>query len=141
MNLVINGLMGIYSARSFCNFFLEICNFVVLYTLKEEWLYLQNNVNFIIYKYSLKDNVSWRTCILNRILVNVPFIFHVMVVLKIFNPYSAGTEVISLCQQYRARPFCTFVQSDLALYCWLTTFWYPWNINGQFQKWKVENHI
>ena len=29
-------------------------------------------------------------------------------------------KVICLCHQYRARPACTFVQSDQALYCWLT---------------------
>ena len=29
-------------------------------------------------------------------------------------------KVINLCHQYRARPACTDVQSDHALYCWLT---------------------
>ena len=29
--------------------------------------------------------------------------------------------MIDLCNQYRARPACTNVQSDQALYCWLTT--------------------
>ena len=29
---------------------------------------------------------------------------------------------IRLCHQYRARPACTSVQSDQALYCWLTNF-------------------
>ena len=28
-------------------------------------------------------------------------------------------KVISLCQQYRARPACTFLQSDQALFLWL----------------------
>ena len=36
-------------------------------------------------------------------------------------PYPAGTE-ISLGQQYRARPAYTSVQSDQALYCWLTKY-------------------
>ena len=36
------------------------------------------------------------------------------------NPYPTGNE--SLCHQYRARPACTFVQSDQALYYWLTNF-------------------
>ena len=31
-------------------------------------------------------------------------------------------KVISLCYLYRARPACTSVQSDQALYCWLTNF-------------------
>ena len=31
-------------------------------------------------------------------------------------------KVISLCHQYRARPECTSMQSDQALYCWLTNF-------------------
>ena len=31
-------------------------------------------------------------------------------------------KAISLCHQYSARPACTFVQSDQALYCYLTTF-------------------
>ena len=30
------------------------------------------------------------------------------------------TKVISLCHQNRARPTCISVQSDQALYCWLT---------------------
>ena len=30
-------------------------------------------------------------------------------------------EVNSLFHQYRARPVCTSMQSDQALYCWLTT--------------------
>ena len=38
-------------------------------------------------------------------------------------------KVISLCHHYRARPVCTFVQSDLILNCWWTnfkfSFWYP----------------
>ena len=37
-------------------------------------------------------------------------------------------KVISLCNQYRARPASAFMQSDL--YCWLTNIkfssWYPW---------------
>ena len=37
-------------------------------------------------------------------------------------------NVISLCHQYRARPGCTSMQSDQALYCWQTNFkfssWY-----------------
>ena len=31
-------------------------------------------------------------------------------------------KVISLCHHYRARPVCTSVQFDQALYCWLTIF-------------------
>ena len=31
-------------------------------------------------------------------------------------------EVISLCHQHRARPAWTYMQSDQALYCWLTNF-------------------
>ena len=31
-------------------------------------------------------------------------------------------KVFSLCHQHRARPACTFVQSDQAPYCWLTNF-------------------
>ena len=34
-------------------------------------------------------------------------------------------KVISLCHQYRARPACTSVQSDQALYCWLTNCKFP----------------
>ena len=34
-------------------------------------------------------------------------------------------KVISLwCHQYRARPTCTSVQCDQALYCWPTSSWY-----------------
>jgi hypothetical protein len=29
-------------------------------------------------------------------------------------------KALSLCHRYRARPACTSVQSDQALYCWLT---------------------
>ena len=39
-----------------------------------------------------------------------------------FNPYRAGTEVISFCHWYRALPACQSVQYDHALYCWLTNF-------------------
>ena len=37
--------------------------------------------------------------------------------------YPAGTDSDkpSLCYQYRARPACTYVQSDQTLNCWLTT--------------------
>ena len=38
------------------------------------------------------------------------------------NPYLLEAKVISLCHQYRARPAFTSVQSDQALYCWLTNF-------------------
>ena len=31
-------------------------------------------------------------------------------------------KVISLSHQYRARPSCTSMQSDQAVYCWLTIF-------------------
>ena len=31
-------------------------------------------------------------------------------------------KVISLSHKYRARPACTFVQSNQALYCWLANF-------------------
>jgi hypothetical protein len=31
-------------------------------------------------------------------------------------------KVIGLCHQYRARPACTSVQSDHALYCWKCNF-------------------
>ena len=31
-------------------------------------------------------------------------------------------KVISVCQQYRARPACTSVQSDLVLYRWMSNF-------------------
>ena len=38
-------------------------------------------------------------------------------------------KMISLCHQYIVRPVCISVQSDQALYCWLTNFrfspWYP----------------
>ena len=40
----------------------------------------------------------------------------------LLNPYPAGTKMISLCYQCRARPVCTSVQSDEALYCWITNF-------------------
>ena len=29
-------------------------------------------------------------------------------------------KVIILFHQYRVRPACTFIQSDQALYCWMT---------------------
>ena len=31
-------------------------------------------------------------------------------------------NMIGLCQQYTARPACTSMKSDQALYCWLTSF-------------------
>ena len=31
-------------------------------------------------------------------------------------------NVISICQQYRARPACTSMQTDMALYRWPTNF-------------------
>ena len=41
----------------------------------------------------------------------------------IYNPYLDETEsYFSLCHQYRARPVCTSMQSDQALYCWLTSY-------------------
>ena len=41
-----------------------------------------------------------------------------------FKPYPAGTKMISLCHQHRARPVCKSKQADqaLTLYCWLTFF-------------------
>ena len=89
------------------------------------------------------------------------------------NPCPAVTESELFCHQYRARPvwlgydnvhndlcatemesnwplprkakFSISMQSDQALYCWLTFLkflsWYPWNDNGQFQKWKVDYFI
>ena len=50
-------------------------------------------------------------------------------------------KVISLCNQYRAWPDCTSVQSDQALYWLLTNFSsfhfdVPKNDNGPFQKWN-----
>ena len=38
------------------------------------------------------------------------------------NPYPAETKVIILCHQCRARPACTSVLSDQAIYYWLTNF-------------------
>ena len=38
------------------------------------------------------------------------------------NPYPAGTESDWPCYHYRARQACTSMQSDQALYCWLTIF-------------------
>ena len=39
------------------------------------------------------------------------------------------SKLITRCQQYRARPACKSVQSDMILYKWLTKFkfksWYP----------------
>ena len=44
-------------------------------------------------------------------------------------PLSCLNLVISLCHQYRARPACTSVQSDQALYCWQIYFKFSsWNI-------------
>ena len=53
------------------------------------------------------------------------------------NPYPAEPKVICFCHQYRARPACTSMKSDQALYCWLAKFKYldiPKNDNGQCQK-------
>ena len=48
---------------------------------------------------------------------------------------------ISLCHHYIARPTYTSVQSDQALYCWLTYFDFPKNDNEQFQKWQEDYSI
>ena len=44
--------------------------------------------------------------------------------LVIINPYLIlpTPKVISLCHQFRAKSACTFMQSDQALYCWVTSF-------------------
>ena len=39
-----------------------------------------------------------------------------------FNPYSTGNKLISLCYQYEVKLASTSVQSDHALYCWCTNF-------------------
>ena len=31
-------------------------------------------------------------------------------------------KMFNLCHQYRAKPTCTSVQSDLALYCWMANY-------------------
>ena len=46
-------------------------------------------------------------------------------------------KVLSICHQYTARPAQTSVQSDQALYCWLTNFYHldiPKIETGQFQN-------
>ena len=52
---------------------------------------------------------------------------------------------IRLCHQYGARPAYMSMQSDQALYCWLTNFkfssWYPSKYNGQFKKRKMDYSI
>ena len=58
-------------------------------------------------------------------------------------------KVITLCYQYSARPACTSVQSDHAIYCWLNNFKFsidirldiPKNNKGDFQTWKVDYSI
>ena len=55
-------------------------------------------------------------------------------------------KVIGHCHQYRARPACTYVQFDQALYCWLTNFKFStFDIlktdNGEFQKWMADYSI
>ena len=54
-------------------------------------------------------------------------------------------KVIGLCYQYRARPTCKSMQSDQALYCWLTRFkfssWISLKTIGEFQKWNVDQSI
>ena len=52
----------------------------------------------------------------------------------------------SLCQQDRARPACTYMQSDRALHYWLTNFQVfildtPKNDIRQFQKWEADYSI
>ena len=53
--------------------------------------------------------------------------------------------MISLCLQYRARSACTSVQSDQALYCWLTNFKfssrYPKMIMDSSKKWKMDYYV
>ena len=55
-------------------------------------------------------------------------------------------KVINLCHQYRARPVCTSMQSDLAPHCWLTNLKVshldiPKNDNRQFQKCELDYSI
>ena len=56
--------------------------------------------------------------------------------LKVLTVNQLESKVISLCHQYRARPACTSVQSDQALYCWLANSYLdiPKINNGQFWK-------
>ena len=61
--------------------------------------------------------------------------FHIIYVTTCIHSFLSFCErlptpkVISLCHQYWARPACTSVQADQALYCWLNNFkfwsWYP----------------
>ena len=53
-------------------------------------------------------------------------------------------KVISICHQYRARLACTSVQSDQALYCWLTNYQLQIiilislkMIMGSFKRWII----
>ena len=54
-------------------------------------------------------------------------------------------KVISICHQYKVRQFCTPMQFDHALYCWLTNLTshleIPKKDHGQFQKLKVDYSI
>ena len=72
------------------------------------------------------------TCIIQNLVAQVPDSL-TLILLELI--------VISLCHQYRARPACTSMRYDQALYCWLilisTLYCYidiPKNDNGQFQK-------
>ena len=50
----------------------------------------------------------------SRLFVSIP---HLSWCLYLFACILLELKVISLCHQYRARPACTSVQSDQALYC------------------------
>ena len=70
----------------------------------------------------------------NRKLVVLPLGDNSYIILILLEP-----KVISLCHHHRARPPCTSMQSEQALYCWLTKFTFiyidiPKNDNGQIKK-------
>ena len=48
--------------------------------------------------------------------------FCLIVQIKVLNLSLLEIKLISLCHQYRARPACISMQSDQALYRWLTNF-------------------
>ena len=80
---------------------------------------VQQKVNYFLRNKKFCIVLYFKYCKLQRNLYRLIFEF------------SAGTESrVSLCHQYWARPACTSVQSDQALYCWLTKFssWYSYII-------------
>ena len=92
---------------------------VIIYLLSHVHVKNQHFFPYHIYKsHYVKLHYSCK----NVIFFFYNFTYHLTLILL-------ELKVISLCHQYRARPASTPVQSDQAVYCWLTNFksssWYP----------------